>query len=104
MPSKRKKDRFDALTARIFLVLLGLSFVVTGSLLLYWSGETATTPIIFGWMFGFGGITLAICGLALSDTNAIKFSEKTGNHEVMILFALASLGLAWLIRRIWDET
>ena len=99
MASKRKRDSFDALTSRIFILLIGLTFVAVGSFMLSWSGETETTSLIIGWTFSIGGIVVMFCGLALGDENAIKFSEKTGHHEVLILYAVLSMALAWIIRR-----
>jgi len=104
MTSKSKRESFDALTSRIFILLFGLTFVAVGSFMLNWSDETETTPLVIGWIFNIGEIVVMLCGLALSDENAIKFSEKTGNHEVLFLYAVLSLALAWIIRRAKNET
>ncbi len=103
MGSRKERENFDALTARIFLVLIGISFAAAAYFLSQWNDETARLATVIAPAFATGGIGIIICGLVVSGKNAVSLSEKTGNSELLILHILLAMGLAALIRQIRNK-
>ena len=103
MASKSKRDSFDALTSRIFVILIALSFIALGSFALSQDIEAGLVQLAFGWICTVAGIIAVVAGLALSDKNVEKLSDKSGYHELLFIYVAASLALVWLIKRIKKE-
>ncbi len=103
MPSRRERESFDALTSRIYLILLGLTFLAFGIVILFISSGQSLA-VFMSLMFVGIGMLLVLPGLFASDKSAISLADKSASHEIAIVFVLAALGLAWVLNRAKKKT
>jgi hypothetical protein len=103
MPSRRERESFDALTSRIYLILLGLTFLAFGIVILFISSGQSLA-VFMSLMFVGIGMFLVLPGLFASDKSAISLADKSASHEIAIVFVLAALGLAWVLNRAKKKT
>jgi hypothetical protein len=103
MPSRREREKFDALTSRIYLILLGLTFLAFGWISRSISPEQSLAVFV-GLAFVGMGLLLVFPGVLASDKSAISLAEKSSSHEIAIVFVLAALGLAWMLNRARKKT
>jgi hypothetical protein len=104
MASKRQRKQFDTLVSRILLILIGLSSTLVAGTAFY------ANPTLDGIVAAIGGFLLILgiptlmVGSFGSDKTACKWAYNTGNHEVLIVYALAAFGIAYVIRKFYKAT
>ena len=104
MASRRQRDEFDELVSRTLLIIIGLSALVVAAAVFY-SIPTIDDPFAaIGGIFVLIGVPVLLVGMAGSKKTACRWACNTGNHEVVIVFLLAALGISYVIRKLSKST
>ena len=101
---KKSEKKFSALVSRILFFQLGLFALFVSVAIALWV-ESVELPIaIICLLFFIGSSVCFYAGCILDDKSVSRWGDKTGNHEILIVFAVLSFFLASLIQRVRGET
>jgi hypothetical protein len=100
MSSRKERKQFNGLTSRIFVFLLGFSAIAVGFIAFSANYPTGHILSITGYALATIGFVGILSSLLLDDATIIKFSESTGNSEILVIFVLLALFLAWAAGRL----
>lgn len=102
MNSKRKRDSFDTLTSKVFLILLGSILAMPSGYLLATANlqqQNSIMGAIFTILTIIGSLLIMISIFA-DDSFITKTAENTGSHEILIVVLLLALAISSLIKRV----
>lgn len=104
MSTRKEREKFDALTSRIFLFLFGCAVTAIGCFFFSVDHSIDSALSIAGYASTAIGLAIVLSSLLLDDATTIKYAESTGNSEIMVLFVLLAFFFAWCIDRVKKST
>lgn len=104
MSSRRQRKQFDELVSRVFLLLIGSVILGVSGVFFYNSSSLDSATVIVISIFIAIGLSLCFVSLVCSKKTVCAWADNTGNHEILILFILAALGVAYIIRKFNKST
>ncbi|AQQ68263.1 hypothetical protein Mag101_11885 [Microbulbifer agarilyticus] len=104
MSSRRKREEFDELSSRVLLFIIGISLLAVSIAVFYREGADSQAALAVGLILGVIWLPLVLVSILGSKKRAQRWADNTGNHEVMVVFVLAALGITFVLKKLVRET
>ncbi|MCQ3827841.1 hypothetical protein HXX02_00125 [Microbulbifer elongatus] len=104
MSSRRKREEFDELSSRVLLFLIGAFFLAIIFAVFYREGADSQVAVAVGIILSIIGLPFVFVIVLGSKKKAIKWADNTGNHEILVAFYLAALGITYVLKKIGRKT
>ena len=104
MSSRRKREEFDELSSRVLLFLIGASLLAISIAVFYREGADSQAAVAIGLILAVIWLPLIFVSILGSKKRAQSWANNTGNHEVLVVFYLAALGVTFVLKKLDRKT
>lgn len=95
----KNRKKFDVLVSRILFFELAISFLAVDFFIMFINSDINPFTIFLGVLFTILGLFCLYSCCLLDDSKVKNWAEKTGSHEILIVFVGLAFCIASILRR-----